>query len=114
MVSLLRARPDFRRLWAAGAVSLAGDWLSFVAVSALAIESGGGAFALALVFAAHALPAAFLAPLAGALVDRLDRRRVLVAADLIASIITAAMAAAAVLGWITAVQLLLLARSAVS
>lgn len=114
MASLLRSHPAFRRLWAAGAVSLAGDWLSFVAVSVLAIESGGGAFALALVFAAHALPAAFLAPLAGALVDRLDRRRVLVAADVIASVITAAMAAAAVLGWVAAVQLLLLARSAVS
>lgn len=114
MASLLRTRPGFRRLWAAGAVSLAGDWLSFVAVSALAIESGGGAFALVLVFAAHALPAAFLAPLAGAIVDRLDRRRVLVVADLLASIITAAMAAAAMLGWITAVQLLLLARSAIS
>jgi len=114
MASLLRTRPGFRRLWAAGAVSLAGDWLSFVAVSALAIQSGGGAFALALVFAAHALPAAFLAPLAGAIVDRLDRRRVLVAADLIASIITAAMAGAAVLGWIGAVTVLLLARSAIS
>jgi MFS family permease len=114
MFSLLRTRPAFRRLWAAGAVSLAGDWLSFVAVSALALESGGGAFALALVFAAHALPAAFLAPLAGALVDRLDRRRVLVAADLLASFITAGMAVAAVLGSVAAVQLLLLARSAIS
>src|SRR5688572_24727917 len=114
MASLLRTRPGFRRLWAAGAVSLAGDWLSFVAVAALAIESGGGAFALALVFAAHALPAAILAPLAGAIVDRLDRRRVLVAADLLASLITAGMAIAAVMGWIVLVQLLLLARSAVS
>ena len=114
MVSLLRSHPAFRRLWAAGAVSQAGDWLSFVAVSVLAIESGGGAFALALVFAAHALPAALLSPLAGALVDRFDRRRVLVAADLTSSVITAAMAGAAVLGWVGAVQLLLLARSAIS
>jgi predicted MFS family arabinose efflux permease len=114
MGSLLRTRPGFRRLWAAGAVSLAGDWLSFVAVSALALASGGGAIGLAIVFAAHALPSAILAPLAGAIVDRLDRRRVLVAADVIAAIVTAAMAGAAVLGWIGAVQLLLLARSAVS
>ncbi len=101
-------------MWAAGAVSLAGDWLSFVAVSALALASGGGAIGLALVFAAHALPAAVLAPVAGALVDRFDRRRVLVAADTLAAIITAAMAGAAVMGWIGAVQVLLLARSAIS
>ena len=31
---------------------MVGDWLSFVAVAALALSSGGGAIALALVFAA--------------------------------------------------------------
>lgn len=49
---LIRRNRAFRRLWAAGAVSLVGDWLSFVAVAALALSSGGGAFGLALVFAA--------------------------------------------------------------
>src|SRR5205823_2450338 len=51
---VIRRNAAFRRLWAAGAVSLVGDWLSFVAVAILALSSGGGAFALALVFAAHA------------------------------------------------------------
>ncbi|MCA9676224.1 MAG: MFS transporter, partial [Myxococcales bacterium] len=112
MPALFRRYPAFRRLWAAGAVSLVGDWLSFVAVSALALTSGGGAMGLALVFAAHALPAALLSPFAGALVDGLDRRRVLVGADLIASVATLAMAGAAVAGWLGVVQVLLLVRSA--
>ena len=72
-------------------MSLVGDWLSLVAVATLAQASGGGAFALALVFAAHALPGALLAPVAGAIVDGFDRRRVLVAADAVASLITVAM-----------------------
>src|SRR5687767_2953872 len=114
MPSLLRRNPAFRRLWAAGAVSLVGDWLSFVAVAMLAVQGGGGAWGLALVFAAHLLPGALIAPVAGALVDGLDRRRVLVAADLIASLVTVAMTAVAFAGWIAALAPLLVVRSAVT
>ena len=113
-MTLLRRHPAFRRLWAAAAISQLGDWLSFVAVSVLALASGGGALGLAVVFAAHALPGALLSPVAGALVDRVDRRRVLLAADGVAAALTVAMAVAAAAGAFTAVQLLLLARSAVS
>ncbi len=112
-MSVLRHR-GFRRLWAAGAVSLCGDWLSFVAISALALTGGGGPMALAVVFAAHALPGALLAPVAGALIDRFDRRTVLIAIDVLAALVTAAMAAAAAAGALPAVQLLLLARSAIT
>ncbi|MBK9031247.1 MAG: MFS transporter [Myxococcales bacterium] len=113
-VSLLRQHAGFRRLWAAGAVSLCGDWLSFVAVSTLALTGGGGAMALAIVFAAHALPGALLAPVAGTLVDRFDRRGVLIAADVLAALATAGMAAAAAVGWLAAIQGLLLVRSAIT
>lgn len=114
MIALLRRRPGFRRLWAAGAVSLCGDWLSLVAVSVLALTRGGGPVAVALVFAAHTLPAAFLSPVAGALVDRFDRRKVLIAADALASLATAGMAIAAAVGALALVPLLLLVRSAIT
>jgi predicted MFS family arabinose efflux permease len=112
-VSVLSRHPAFRRLWAAGAVSLVGDWLSFVAVAVLAVQGGGGPFALALVFAAHALPGAILSPVAGALVDGADRRRVLIAADLGAAALTIAMTIAAAAGALVAIAPLLLVRSAV-
>lgn len=111
---VIRRNRAFRRLWAAGAVSLVGDWLSFVAVASLALSSGGGAFALALVFAAHALPGAVLAPVAGALVDGLDRRRVLVAADLLEVVVTLAMTLAAVAHVTLAIPALLLVRSGIA
>ena len=111
---VIRRNRAFRRLWAAGAVSMVGDWLSFVAVASLALASGGGAIALALIFAAHALPAAVLAPVAGALVDGLDRRRVLVAADLLAAVVTVAMTLAAVAHVTMAIPALLLVRSGIS
>lgn len=114
MTSLLRRNPGFGRLWVAAGVSLVGDWLSFVAVAALALQSGDGAFGLALVFAAHALPGAVLAPFAGAIVDGMDRRRVLIAADLIAAGITLGMMVSALAGVFGAIIPLLLARSGVT
>ncbi len=113
-MSLLRRNPAFGRLWAAGAISLVGDWLSFVAVAALAVATGGGPFGLALVFAAHAVPGAVLAPVAGGLVDGLDRRRVLVWADLAAAIVTVGMAVSAVAGAYVLITPLLLVRSAIA
>ncbi len=114
MPSLLRRNPSFRRLWAAGAVSLVGDWLSLVAVATLATSSGGGALGLALVFAAHALPGAVFAPFAGVIVDSFDRRRVLVAADVGAAIVTVGMVACALAGAPLVIPLLVLVRSAVT
>jgi predicted MFS family arabinose efflux permease len=114
MWPLIRRNRAFRRLWAAGAVSLVGDWLSLVAVATLAASSGGGALGLALVFAAHALPGAVLAPVAGVLIDSFDRRRVLVAADTAAAIVTVGMVIAALAGAPFVIPLLVLVRSAVT
>lgn len=113
-MEFVRRAPGFGRLWAAAAVSLVGDWLSFVALGALTLDGGGGPFALAAVFAAHALPGALAAPLTGALVDRYDRRRVLVVAGALAAALTAAMAIAVAAGAPALATALLAARSAVT
>jgi MFS family permease len=112
MVSLLRRRPAFRRLWFASTASLVGDWLGFVAISLLAIDRGGGAFSLALVFAVHSLPRALLTPVAGVVADRFDRRRLLITVPLLQAVLTAAMALAAARGLLPLVQVLVLVRSA--
>lgn len=112
MIRLLRARPSFRRLWFAGTLSLVGDWLSFVAVSLLAVEKGGGALALAMVLAVHALPQALVTPIAGVVADRLDRRKILLAVPLFQSALTLGMAFFAWRGEVGPVQVLLLVRSA--
>ncbi len=75
--------PDFRRLWTASLVSSFGDWIGFVAVIALAtrVSKGSGETAVAFVLSARLLPGFFLGPIAGVLLDRLDRRRVMLACD---------------------------------
>jgi len=79
---LLVRNPDFRRLFLSSVVSLAGDWFSFVAVASLVTELTGRPGAAAFIYAATVLPVFLASPIAGAIADRFDRRRVLVIADL--------------------------------
>jgi dTMP kinase len=65
-----------------------GDWLGLLATTALAQQLSGGSyakanFAIAGVFIARLLPAVFLGPIAGVIADRLDRRMLMVVADII-------------------------------
>ncbi len=81
--ALLRFNPEFRRLYVARLVSFAGDWFLVVPLLGLVFEQTDSALAASAVLAAHALPAALLAPLTGMVSDRVDRKTVLVASDLI-------------------------------
>ena len=75
--------PEFFRLWIVQVVSATGDWLGFSAIILLAARIGGGAGAgaISLVMAARIVPGFFFGPLAGVLVDRWDRKKVMVSCD---------------------------------
>ncbi|MDT7808537.1 MAG: hypothetical protein QOJ70_2350 [Acidobacteriota bacterium] len=82
---LLAGRADFRRLWTGQVVSEVGDWLNNIAVLALVIKlAGAGSTGLAVAAYAIArhLPLFIFGPIAGVVVDRVSRRRVMIAADL--------------------------------
>ena len=72
----------FFRLWLAQVVSSLGDWIGLIAVIALAERIGGSNFSIAFVLTARMLPGFFLASVGGVLVDRRDRRRVMVVCDI--------------------------------
>jgi MFS family permease len=114
MIALLRRRPNFRRLWLGETTSLVGDWLSYVALSLLALERGGGALMLAVVFAGHVLPTALVSPIAGVVVDRVDRRRALIWVQLLQAATMALMVGAVLVEQLVVVQLLLFLRTAVA
>lgn len=82
LVVLLRRNPDFRRLFLSSVVSFLGDWFALVAVSGLVRELTGREGSTALVFAAEVMPIFLMAPLAGVLADRLDRKRLMIGSDL--------------------------------
>ncbi|MEO6090934.1 MAG: MFS transporter [Umezawaea sp.] len=81
MLEALRIR-DFRLLWFARLVSLLGSWLLVIAVPAYVYELTGSLVATGLTLAAEFLPSVLFGAVAGVLVDRWDRRRVMIAADL--------------------------------
>lgn len=77
------ANRDLRLLWLSRAVSSFGAWLVVVAIPAHVFAQTGSTTATGLVVAAQYLPPVLLGPLAGSLADRLDRRHVMVASDLL-------------------------------
>jgi predicted MFS family arabinose efflux permease len=82
---LLASNADFRRLWTGQVVSEVGDWLNNIAVLALVIQLAGArgvGLAVALYAIARHLPLFLFGPVAGVVVDRVSRRRVMIAADL--------------------------------
>jgi MFS family permease len=84
---------NFALLWTASLVSNVGSWMQTVAVGALVISRTGQPSWAALVAAGAFLPIGLLAPLGGALADRVPRRPVLAGGDLLAGLIAAAIAA---------------------
>jgi MFS family permease len=92
-----RLGPDYLRLWTASTVSNLGDGVTLVAGPLLAasltrspIQVAALSFALRLPWLLFALPS-------GALVDRLDRRKVMVAVDLLRAVVLCLLAAAVLL-----------------
>jgi len=79
---LLRRRPELRRLFLAHAVSRAGDAFNSVALVLLVFQLTGSGRDVATTVAFEVAPV-LLGPVAGLLADRLPRRRVMVAADLL-------------------------------
>jgi MFS family permease len=89
---LLGLSPPFRLLWSAGTVSYLGDSLGLVALMLHVAETTGQALAVALLLLAGDFAPALLGPLAGTVADRMDRRRVMVACELLQGALVTATA----------------------
>jgi dTMP kinase len=83
--------PAFRKIWSASLVSSFGDWIGFFAVIALTqrVSKGSGETAIAFVLSARLLPGFFLGPITGVLLDRRDRRTVMLACDALRAVVFA-------------------------
>ncbi len=86
-LALVRTNTDFRRLWAGNVVSLFGDWFNTIALYRTVETVSGSPLALGFVFVAKLLPLAIASPVAGLVVDRLNRRRVMIGADLVRAVL---------------------------
>lgn len=77
------AKPGYRRLWAARTVSQSGDVAQFTTIALLVYQLTGSGLGVSGVVLAEIAPVLLLAPLAGPLVDRLSRVRVMLTSDLV-------------------------------
>lgn len=111
-VGVLLRMPIFRRLWAAIAISSLGDWLGLLATSSLAYyltrDSSNLAQGAAVsgVLLTRLLPDLILGPVAGALVDRFDRRKVAVIGDSLAGLLYLSIMIGGNLTWLFVAQFL--------
>ncbi|PEN13566.1 MFS transporter [Longibacter salinarum] len=86
-IELLRGNQNFRRLWAGTLISYLGDWFNTIALYTLVSTLSGSPLALGLVFVIKMLPWAIVAPLAGVIVDRFNRRQLMIGADLARAVV---------------------------
>ncbi len=88
----LAARAEFRALFVAVVISIAGDQFARVALSVLVYDRTRSAGWTAVTYALTYIPDLVFGPLLGGLADRFPRRRVLVTADLGRAVLVALMA----------------------
>jgi MFS family permease len=80
---LLRHNRDFRLLYIGTLVSLGGDWFLTVALLDLVLSLTGSATLASLMLLCQSLPIFFFTPLAGHVIDKVDRRKLMIAVDVV-------------------------------
>src|SRR5947209_5942601 len=88
---LLGGNRNFRRLWLAQIVSEIGDWFYTLSIYTLLLQLTGHAGSVALALVLQVLPQTLAGPMAGVVNDRLKRKHVMIAADLIRFFVVLAM-----------------------
>ena len=107
MIATLRQR-DFALLWTAGLISVLGNWALFAALPVFLYEETGSTFLAGILWVVVFLPNLVVSPVAGVLVDRWDRRRVMLVSNVVqaAAMVPLALASGgAVIGVAFAVML---------
>src|ERR1044071_6498943 len=95
---LLGKNKLFRRLWAGQIISELGTWFSFIAELGLVRMLSGSTLATTALLVARLLPFLLVAPVAGVLVDRWSRKRILIVADFLRAIVALLFVVAGAVG----------------
>jgi MFS family permease len=80
-------RRGFALLWAGGLVSDLGDWTLLIGLPVFVFQLTGSALTTSTIFVAELVPALVVGQIGGVLVDRWDRRRILVVASILQAIL---------------------------
>src|SRR5580700_8483669 len=86
-LQLLKTNKNYRYTWSGQVVSEIGDNFNNVAVFALALANTRSGLVVTGIMLSRAVPAIMAGPIAGVVLDRLDRRRVMIASDVIRAVV---------------------------
>src|SRR5262249_9582239 len=86
-VSLLRENRNYRYTWIGQVVSEIGDHFNNIAVLSLAVGNTKSGLVVSGVMLGRAIPGMLIGPAAGVVLDRFDRKRVMIASDLVRAVV---------------------------
>jgi MFS family permease len=86
---LLRDNRNYRYTWVGQVVTEIGDHFNNIAVFSLALEITGSGLVVAGIMLARGLAMVLAGPLAGVLLDRMDRKRIMISSDLVRAVLAA-------------------------
>src|SRR5689334_353683 len=89
-IRLLRENRNYRYTWIGQVVSEIGDHFNNVAVFSLALANTGSGLVVTGIMLSRAVPVILAGPLAGVVLDRLDRKRTMIASDIIRAVVALA------------------------
>jgi MFS family permease len=84
MLAILRQR-NFALVWLGGLISFVGDWVLFIALPVYVYDLSGSALATGGMFIAQTAPRLLFGSIAGVFVDRWDRKRTMIVANLLSA-----------------------------
>lgn len=89
-LQLLRDNRNYRYMWMGQVVSEVGDHFNTIAIFSLAVQYADSGMVVTGVLLARAIPVILAGPLAGVLLDRWNRKRIMIASDLIRAVVALA------------------------
>jgi MFS family permease len=92
-LDLLRSNRNYRCTWMGQVVSEIGDYFNNIAVFSLVMQTSGSGLVVSGVMLARAIPAVLAGPIAGVTLDRFDRKRIMIASDLVRALVAIAFIA---------------------
>src|SRR5437660_7176174 len=99
MLAILRQR-NFTLLWIGQLISVFGDWVLLIALPFYIFDLTGSALATGAMFMAQTVPRVLLGSVAGVFVDRWNRKRTMIAADLSRAVLMLALLSVHSAGWL--------------
>ena len=85
--SLIRENRNYRFMWTGQVVSEIGDHFNNISVFSLALSHTNSGLVVSGVMLARAIPAMFAGPFAGVVLDRLNRKHIMIASDLVRAVL---------------------------